>query len=113
VPFSVTAGQLPAVTVAVGGNQFMIQPEDLVFAPYDSNNWYGAIQSRGSLDFDILGDAFLKSIYAVSWRINRAFCKSILMRQIWDEGNLRFGAVPKIEKVQNLTPPSNTAGATQ
>lgn len=27
---------------------------------------YGGIQSRGSMTFDILGDTFLKSIYAVS-----------------------------------------------
>lgn len=44
------------------------------------------MQSRGSNPFDILGDAFLKSVYA-----------------IWDQGNQRFGAVPKIEKTQNLT----------
>lgn len=67
IPTTVTAQQLPTFSVAVGDNQFVIQPEDLVFALADSTHWYGAIQSRGSNPFDILGDAFLKSVYAVSW----------------------------------------------
>ncbi|EGX88222.1 aspartic endopeptidase (AP1), putative [Cordyceps militaris CM01] len=65
---------------------FEVAAEDLAFAQADDKNWYGGVQSRGSNPFDILGDAFLKSVYA-----------------IWDQGNQRFGAVPKIEKTQNLT----------
>ena len=49
---------------------------------------YGGIQSRGSLTFDILGDAFLKGIYA-----------------IFGQGNQRFGAVQRVEATQNLAPP--------
>ena len=49
---------------------------------------YGSIQSRGDLTFDILGDAFLKSIYA-----------------IFDQGNKRVGCVQRTELTQNLTPP--------
>ncbi|KAH7190833.1 hypothetical protein DER44DRAFT_735428, partial [Fusarium oxysporum] len=44
-------------------------------------------KSRGKLAFDIFGDSFLKSVYA-----------------IWDQGNRRFGVVPKIEATQNLDP---------
>ncbi|XWW96198.1 hypothetical protein V2A60_004171 [Cordyceps javanica] len=87
-PFATRPEDLPEFKVAVGDHLFVIQPEDLAFAPADDKNWYGGVQSRGKNPFDILGDAFLKSIYA-----------------IWDQGNQRFGAVPKIEKTQNLTPP--------
>ncbi|RQM05608.1 hypothetical protein DH86_00001633, partial [Scytalidium sp. 3C] len=63
-PSSVTADQLPTVTFAVGGKQFAVQKEDLSFADAGNNMVYGGIQSRGSMTFDILGDTFLKSIYA-------------------------------------------------
>lgn len=33
----------------------------------------------------------------------------LTLLQIWDQGNTRFGCVPKIEKTQNLTPPSGSA----
>lgn len=65
-PMSTKAADLPEFKVAVGDNLFVIQAEDLAFAPADDNNWYGGVQSRGTNPFDILGDAFLKSIYAVS-----------------------------------------------
>jgi hypothetical protein len=65
-PLSTKASDLPTFTIACGPYYFQIQPEDFAFAPADSKNWYGGIQSRGDLDFDILGDAFLKSVYAVS-----------------------------------------------
>ena len=65
-PSSVTADQLPVVTVAVGDQQFTINKEDLAFADAGNGNVYGGIQSRGDMTFDILGDTFLKSIYAVS-----------------------------------------------
>ncbi|KAL7940987.1 aspartic peptidase domain-containing protein [Trichoderma barbatum] len=84
-PMSTDVSSLPEFKVSVGNTQFAIQPEDLAFAPADDNNWYGGVQSRGSNPFDILGDAFLKSIYA-----------------IFDQGNQRFGAVPKIQAAQNL-----------
>lgn len=91
-PISTTLADLPAFQVAIGEKEFLIQKEDLAFAPTDDGkSWYGGVQSRGGLPYDILGDTFLKSIYA-----------------IWDQGNVRFGAVPKIEKAQNLTPPLGT-----
>ncbi len=70
-PTSVTADQLPTFTIAVGDTEVNIQPEDLAFAPADSDTWYGGVQSRGQNPFDILGDVFLKSIYAVSYSPRR------------------------------------------
>lgn len=65
-PMSTKAADLPEFKVAVGDNLFVIQAEDLAFAPASHNTWYGGVQSRGDNPFDILGDTFLKSIYAVS-----------------------------------------------
>jgi len=65
-PSSTTADNLPVVTFAVGDKQFAVQKEDLGFADAGNNMVYGGIQSRGTMTFDILGDTFLKGIYAVS-----------------------------------------------
>lgn len=92
-PANTTADQLPVVTVAVGDNQYTIQKEDLSFADAGNGMVYGGIQSRGTMTFDILGDVFLKAIYAV-----------------FDVGNMRFGAVQRTEQTQNTaTPPTNQA----
>ena len=69
---------LPQVSFAVGGQQFIINPQDLAFQDLGDGTSYGGIQSRGNQDFDILGDVFLRSIYA-----------------IFDQGNTRFGAVQR------------------
>lgn len=45
---------------------------------------YGGIQSRGDSKFDILGDTWLKAVYA-----------------IFDQGKKRFGCVQRIEENQN------------
>jgi len=87
-PSSTTADQLPTVTFAVGDTQFAVQKEDLGFADAGNGMVYGGIQSRGTMTFDILGDTFLKSIYA-----------------IFDQGNTRFGAVPRSEATQNTSAP--------
>ncbi|WQF88793.1 Putative aspartic peptidase A1 family, aspartic peptidase, active [Colletotrichum destructivum] len=89
-PTSTTTKDLPEFRIAVGGKEFEVQKEDLAFAPAGDGFWYGGVQSRGSNAFDILGGAFLKSIYA-----------------IWDQGNTRFGCVPKMGKSQNLEPSSS------
>lgn len=65
-PIKSDPAKLPKFSVAVGDTEFVIQPEDFAFTPVDDVSWYGAIQSRGNNKFDILGDAFLKSVYAVS-----------------------------------------------
>ena len=64
-PASTTAANLPVVQFDVGGQLFTVQKEDLGFADAGNGMVYGGIQSRGSMTFDILGDTFLKSIYAV------------------------------------------------
>ncbi|KAK7522528.1 aspartic proteinase precursor [Phyllosticta citriasiana] len=90
-PSDTSVDKLPVVTFAVGDKQFTVQKEDLGFADAGNGYIYGGIQSRSSLDFDILGDTFLKGIYA-----------------IFDQGNKRFGAVQRIEKDQNTdVPPSS------
>jgi hypothetical protein len=50
---------------------------------------YGGIQSRGDSKFDILGDTWLKAVYA-----------------IFDQGNQRFGVVQRVEKEQNTDVPT-------
>jgi hypothetical protein len=87
-PENMTADQLPDVTFAIGGKQFAIQKEDLGFAEAKAGYVYGGIQSRGTMTFDILGDTFLKGIYA-----------------IFDQGNKQFGAVPRIDATQNVANP--------
>ncbi|KAB8294896.1 hypothetical protein EYC80_006855 [Monilinia laxa] len=87
-PSNTTADQLPVVTFAVGGKQFAVQKEDLGFADAGNGMVYGGIQSRGSMTFDILGDTFLKGIYA-----------------IFDQGNTQFGAVQRNEANQNTSAP--------
>ena len=67
-PQTVTPDQLPVVKFAVGGVEFAVPKEALAFADGGDGTWYGGIQSRGDLGFDILGDTFLKGIYAVSLR---------------------------------------------
>ncbi|CAD6444376.1 2c0cb8fd-29d5-460d-9789-5af2ab26cb71 [Sclerotinia trifoliorum] len=87
-PSNTSADDLPVVTFAVGGKQFAVQKEDLGFADAGNGMVYGGIQSRGSMTFDILGDTFLKGIYA-----------------IFDQGNVRFGAVQRNEATQNTSAP--------
>jgi hypothetical protein len=45
---------------------FSLKNEALAFADAGNGMWYGGVQSRGERTFDILGDTFLKSVYAVS-----------------------------------------------
>lgn len=65
-PVDTPADKLPVVSFAVGEKQFAVQKEDLGFAVAKPGYVYGGIQSRGSMAMDILGDTFLKAIYAVS-----------------------------------------------
>lgn len=66
IPGKITLEELPEFKIDIGNKQFLIQKEDLIFAPVEGGNWYGGVQSRGTLGFDIYGDTVLKSIYAVS-----------------------------------------------
>ncbi|KAF2652972.1 aspartic proteinase precursor [Lophiostoma macrostomum CBS 122681] len=87
-PIGTPASDLPVVAFAVGTKFFEVQKEDLGFAAVSETMQYGGIQSRGDSKFDILGDTWLKAVYA-----------------IFDQGNQRFGAVQRIEKEQNLDVP--------
>ncbi|KAJ5972018.1 uncharacterized protein N7479_001936 [Penicillium vulpinum] len=91
-PSETPVDKLPVISFAVGGKQFVVQKEDLGFAEAKSGYVYGGIQSRGTMDMDILGDTFLKAIYAV-----------------FDVGNLRFGAVQRKELHQNISVPSESS----
>ncbi|RYP06947.1 hypothetical protein DL764_002834 [Monosporascus ibericus] len=82
LPSNLSLEELPEFK-NIGSKELLIQKEDLIFAPIQGGSWYGGVQSRGNLPFDILGDVVLKSMYA-------------------DQGNKRFGAVPKFEKTQIL-----------
>lgn len=88
-PTNTIVDNLPAVSFDVGGMLFHVHKEDLGFADAGNGMTYGGIQSRGNLPFDILGDTFLKNIYA-----------------IFDQGNTRFGAIHRSEQYQNLAPGS-------
>lgn len=79
-PTNTAVSSLPVVSFAVGDKLFAVHKEDLAFADAGHGMTYGGIQSRGDMDFDILGDTFLKGIYA-----------------IFDQGNSRFGAVQRAD----------------
>lgn len=93
LPTSTDLTSLPAVQVAVGDALFTINPEELPFQDLGNGTWYGGIQSRGDLGFDILGDVFLRSVYA-----------------IFDQGNKRFGAV---QRASQLTTSSGSEGTSK
>ena len=70
---------------------FAIMPRDLGFAEASPGWVYGGFQDRGpSMNFDILGDVFLKNIYAV-----RSVERRQLICQIWDVKGNQFGAVAR------------------
>lgn len=64
-PANTSADQLPNVTLAIGDASVAFQKEDLGFADSGDGMLYGSIQSRGTMDMDIYGDAVLKAMYAV------------------------------------------------
>ena len=97
-PSDVAKDNLSSVTLAVGERQFAVPKEELSFAGARGKTGYtyGGIQSRGSLEFDVLGGAFLKGIYAVSsipCRCPGLTRSHLFHLQVFDVGNLRFGAV--------------------
>ena len=65
-PSNTSADDLPDVQLAIGDTMVAFQKEDLGFADVGNGMVYGSIQSRGSMDMDIYGDAVLKAMYAVS-----------------------------------------------
>lgn len=114
-PASTSASSLPDIQLAIGDAMVSFQKEDLGFADAGNGMVYGSIQSRGSMNMDIYGDAVLKAMYAV-----RFHTKNILdiasgrkmanaSTQIFDmnNGSPRFGWVQRKEQTQNTAvPPS-------
>ncbi|KAI4687809.1 uncharacterized protein J4E88_003400 [Alternaria novae-zelandiae] len=91
-PTSTAAADLPEIKLAIGDAMVTFQKEDLGFADAGNGMVYGSIQSRGSMDMDIYGDAVLKAMYAIFDMNN---------------GSPRFGWVQRKEKTQNTdAPPS-------
>ncbi|CAN9169892.1 unnamed protein product [Alternaria alternata] len=89
-PASTSADDLPEIKLAIGDSMVTFQKEDLGFADAGNGNVYGSIQSRGSMDMDIYGDAVLKAMYAIFDMNN---------------GSPRFGWVQRKEATQNTTAP--------
>lgn len=89
-PSNTSADQLPDITLAIGDAQVSFQKEDLGFADAGNGMVYGSIQSRGTMDMDIYGDAVLKAIYAIFDMNN---------------GSPRFGWVQRKEATQNTAVP--------
>ncbi|KXL47577.1 MAG: hypothetical protein FE78DRAFT_536830 [Acidomyces sp. 'richmondensis'] len=85
-----TSSAIPQIQLAVGSTLFTLNPEDMKFQDLGDGTYYGGMQSRGDQDFDIFGDVFLRSIYA-----------------IFDQGNKRFGAV---QRQPNTTAASGSSG---
>lgn len=91
-PTNTDLSTLPAIQVAVGDTLFTINPEELPFQDLGDGTYYGGIQSRGQQDFDIFGDVFLRSVYA-----------------IFDQGNTRFGATQRASTLSSSSGASKTA----
>jgi len=87
-PLGTKVTDLPTLALAVGDKVFEVQKEDFGFAKFGGGMQYGGIQSRGKSEFDILGDTWLKGVYAV-----------------FDQGRKRFGVVQRVEGVQNMEAP--------
>jgi len=64
VPSSASSN-LPTIGFSVAGTIYNIAPGDLLFSDNGDGTYFGAIQSRGQNPQDILGDVFLKRVYAV------------------------------------------------
>jgi hypothetical protein len=111
-PANTSVDKLPDVTLAIGDTQVAFQKEDLGFADAGNGLVFGSIQSRGTMDMDIYGDAVLKAMYAVSYpafvSLTRARCTNCM--QIFDinNGSPRFGWVQRKESNQNTSAPPSS-----
>lgn len=91
-PINTPVEKLPTLKIGIGSAAHSmdseVQKEDYGFAPVGGGKQYGGIQSRGTSKFDILGDTWLKAVYA-----------------IFDGGRRRFGVVQRVEGAQNVSAP--------
>lgn len=106
-PANTSVDQLPSVTLAIGDAAVAFQKEDLGFADAGNGMVYGSIQSRGTMDMDIYGDAVLKAMYAVCCVPLCCVMKATKKTQIFDmnNGSPRFGWVQRKEANQNTAAP--------
>lgn len=88
-PTNTDLSSIPKIQFAVGDSLFTVNPEELPFQDLGDGTYYGGIQSRGDQDFDIFGDVFLRSVYA-----------------IFDQGNTRFGCT---QRASTLTSSSTSS----
>ncbi|KAF8315723.1 acid protease [Clavulina sp. PMI_390] len=65
IPNTVDASTLPEIGFAVEGTTYTIPGSDLIFADSGNGTSFGSVQSRGQNPQDILGDVFLKRVYAI------------------------------------------------
>lgn len=91
-PTSTATADLPTVEFAVGDTLFQVNPENFAFQDLGDGTYYGGIQSRGDQDFDIYGDVFLRSVYAV-----------------FDQGNTQFGCIQRKSTVSSSSGSTTTA----
>lgn len=109
-PSNTSVSDLPDIKIAIGDGVIAFQKEDLGFADAGNGMVYGSIQSRGSMDMDIYGDAVLKAIYAVSSRhlvyVGCSGTNSCLQIFDMNNGKPRFGWVQRKESNQNTSVPT-------
>jgi hypothetical protein len=96
-PSDTSVDDLPVVTLAIGDASVTFQKEDLGFADAGNGMVYGSIQSRGSMNMDIYGDAVLKAMYAVSRHSAMNVCVIVAheildLRYEWRVAAVRMGA---------------------
>jgi hypothetical protein len=85
---------IPTIEFAVGQTMFQLDPKVLQFQDLGDGTYYGGIQSVGQgMGLDILGDVFLRNVYAC-----------------FDVGNKRFGA---IQRTANSTAGSSSGSSGQ
>ncbi|KAK5124648.1 hypothetical protein LTR85_001361 [Meristemomyces frigidus] len=92
-PTSTATADLPTVEFAVGDTLFQVNKENFAFQDLGDGTYYGGIQSRGDQNFDIYGDVFLRSVYAV-----------------FDQGNTQFGCIQR-ESTTSGSSGSTTTGS--
>lgn len=61
------SANLPDFTIAIGGKSFTIPGSYINYAPVDAggSTCFGGLQPNTGLPFSILGDVFLKAVYAI------------------------------------------------
>lgn len=75
------SADLPDLTLTIGGNDVTVPGSLINFAPLEegSSTCFGGVQSNSGIGFSILGDIFLKAVFAV-----------------FDSGNTQFGFAPQV-----------------